>query len=615
MRNMNNVNNVVYWYKNQLIITYYSTIDINSEERVFLQAAQDYENQVNQHILNGTPYTLKRTGNTNMALVGSNGGSNLGGISIFPAPNIPVGARVPPAVLAIFYTITIDGGGMAATRHMATTPGAGGMSNGTVQDHTLTVITHLHKHAAVNKTPFDAMPHWFWSGTDEVVHGCPTSPPIPVPDKGVSGMWKMNFTQLADTTVQGKTGEGVAVFVLDTLPPLQQLTSMDQVGEKNALLKMMTQGMMSEQPFNAKAPAVNFNYCDVPDEQKTARTGKDVYGRLVGFPIPDHGLSIAGIIRDLAPAAHIECIRILNDYAVGDTQILYQALDYIQRRIVSGQDPNLSRNPIIINLSLVVAPPENDWHRFGWDKHPEQLQRLLRGLATRMESMAHLGVLFVASAGNDSDPRDTMMNPLEVRFGPRYPAAFLYETPSVFAGPVVTSMIPVGALTQQGQPTIYSNHPGSDGIGACGGDLPQPKPWIPSAMAHLNAQVDTTQMDAICGVFSSRVYPALSAHDHYPPLSPNVAAAPMPDYPQYQIPQPNSWVFWAGTSFATPVISALAALVLQGHTRIPENEPGHFDVRKAIVAMAQNVTWTDTDKKGDMLGRAILIKQEWIDEK
>ena len=403
------------------------------------------------------------------------------------------------------------------------------------------------------------------------------------------------------------------MFVLDTLPPLQTLQKFSQPDapdyiKSNALLRNMLKGMKSENSV-AEAPAINVNYnFEIPDEQQTAKTGKDVYGRLVGFPMRDHGLSITGIIRDLAPAAQIECIRVLNDYGVGDTHTLYQALDYIQGRI--NTDPELAHKPIIVNLSLVVVPPKSDWGRFGWDTHPEHLQRILKGLAARMESMAFQGVVFVASAGNDSDPRDTMMNPLEIRFGPRYPAAFLYKDNPDFKGPVVTTMIPVGAISKQGQPPVYSNHPGSDGIGAYGGDLPQPTPWIPSAMAHTNAQVDLTEIDAICGVFSSSAYPALSANDHYPPLSPDLPDAPKSDYPQYQITQPSSWAYWSGTSFATPIISALAARILQGEQRKRVN------VRKAIIdaakAAQEETLWTGTEK-GDVQGPMIMVSQEWND--
>jgi len=616
MQSMNSATNPVYWYTNQVIITYYSSIELKLDDRAFHQAVKDTiagcERDIQQDILKDT-YTLHRDTTKNTALAGNDGSDDLSGIYIFPAPPTRlIPGHNPLAILAVPYTISIDSGKMPTTQNMASMPGNGGTGNmsGDEKDHTLIVIDHLHKHNTVNKTPFDAMPHWFWSGTGDETHGCPVSPPIPVPDKGKPGMWKMNFAFPNGEPLQGKTGEGVVVFVLDTLPPSQTLKNLSQPDapdyiKRNVLLQNMITGIKSEKSI-AEASAINYNYnFKVPGEQDTAKTGKDVYGRLVGFPMRDHGLSIAGIIRDLAPAAQIECIRVLNDHGVGDTNTLFQALDYIQGRV----NTDLAKKPVIVNMSLVVVPPKSDWYRFKWDANPKPLQRILKGLAARMESLASQGVVFVASAGNDSDPRDTMMNPLEVRFGPRYPAGFLYKDKehSVFDGPIVTTMIPVGAVSKQGQPPVYSNHPGPDGIGAYGGDLPQPKPWIPSAIAHINADVDKSGIDAICGVFTSGAYPALSAHDHYPPLSPDLPDVPRSDYPQYQIPQPSSWAFWSGTSFATPIISALAALVLDKQPR----EPGHIDVRKKITDIAQEMTWSGTENSGEMSGHMIMVTQGW----
>src|SRR2546429_6305957 len=39
---------------------------------------------------------------------------------------------------------------------------------------------------------------------------------------------------------------------------------------------------------------------------------------------------VAGIIRDLAPKAKIECVRVLNDYGVGRVNDLMQALEIIR---------------------------------------------------------------------------------------------------------------------------------------------------------------------------------------------------------------------------------------------------------------------------------------------
>ncbi len=43
-------------------------------------------------------------------------------------------------------------------------------------------------------------------------------------------------------------------------------------------------------------------------------TGHDLYNQPAYYKMADHGLFVTGLIRDVAPGAHIRLIRILNDY-------------------------------------------------------------------------------------------------------------------------------------------------------------------------------------------------------------------------------------------------------------------------------------------------------------
>ncbi len=313
------------------------------------------------------------------------------------------------------------------------------------------------------------------------------------------------------------------------------------------------------------------------------------YGRLVGFPMADHGLAIAGIIRDLAPNADIECIRVLNDYGVGDLRALIKALASIQERMHGG---NLDSRPVVINLSLVVLPPDNAMP----NGLTEDILKSMRDLLySHLQNLADCGAVLVASTGNDSDPRDIMMNPSEIHFGPRYPAALAYDTPPV------TTMIPVGAVNRNGHAATYSNHPGHFGIATYAGELPKPDPWLPSAMSHTVTRVDATgPIDALCCLYTARVYPALSMNDHHTilPASPS-------EYPMYEAS--STWAYWSGTSFSTPIISALAARILQG------GDPRSIDVRQAIIDAAIGETvWTRVgDDKEDISGHVIMAVQEW----
>lgn len=86
------------------------------------------------------------------------------------------------------------------------------------------------------------------------------------------------------------------------------------------------------------------------------------------------------------------------------------------------RNEDLYQKPVVINLSLVVLPPGSDSPPEGVTEDVIATSRDLLRLA--MQNLADAGGVFVASADNDSDPRDVRMNPLEQRFEARYPAHF-----------------------------------------------------------------------------------------------------------------------------------------------------------------------------------------------
>jgi hypothetical protein len=430
----------------------------------------------------------------------------------------------------------------------------------------------------------NTLPRWLKAGTPPITVGCPISPPIPVEESRASGRWKLQFSQLPDT-LQEATGKDVWVLVLDTLPAPDQISwAAEKAGSSNALLQEMTNGMRSEEPFNAVPPAINCKPQFVPNvvvgtASEPVVTGKDIYGRHGGFSMEDHGLFIAGIIRDLAPEVNIECIRVLNDFAVGDICTLHEALINIYDRMSKG---DLKDKSVVINLSLVMLPPEDDIPEGVTEDILESTRDALYRL---LQPLADLGAIFVAAAGNDSDPR---MNASEKRFGPRYPAALASDDHAMKA------MISVGAVNRDRHAARYSNYPDPYGIATYGGDLPKPEPWLPSAMDHAIARVDTNDIDALRGVYTAAQYPALSKNDA-----------------EYSAPNSRGWAYWSGTSFATPIISALAARVLQGR------DPKSIDVRQHIHDTARHyVMWTTVGEDGkDIPGRMIMATQEWQPDK
>ncbi len=399
-----------------------------------------------------------------------------------------------------------------------------------------------------------ASPNWFGASTPLgcATHGCPICPPIPVQLQDIcdpsSDCWRITLDDLAtpSSPIKDLKGDGVTVFVLDSFPSFGDIQSAsNSAGDNNRLLADMVARMVDVSPplpSSPPSPLPASPYILLYDQTLPARlddiinedipgTGKDVYGRLFGFEMPDHGLFVAGIIHDLVPNANIECIRVLNDYGVGDVNTLCDALNSIYNRMLPSGD--LRNQSVVINLSLVATPSDEDLFQpqFGFDI-PE-VNNLRSQLHVTIRSLISLGAVFVASAGNDSDT--TAYPPY--RWGPRYPAAF-------------SEVIAVGAVDGLGKATTYSDYPvnpafsNSNGIATYGGGLPTVDPSFPK----LGVVPQVTVTDALRGVFSNTVYPQVDAD---PPSAP------------YAAPNNNAWAYWSGTSFATPIISAVSARVLQ----------------------------------------------------
>lgn len=393
-----------------------------------------------------------------------------------------------------------------------------------------------------------ATPNWYSgasNGTDTPrAQGCPLTPPMPVPGDiacpAVPGLFPISLPELPHDW-QEMTGDGVTVLILDTLPTAGEIARAAEAAEDRNLLLL---DVANNVTFHHNTLAASL---DVPSPMRPV-TGKDIYGRIIGFHMPDHGLFSAGIIRDLAPNASVECIRVLNDYCVGDLAMLTKALEDIQGRMSSndpntGQQGDLYGKPVVINMSLVVSPPDGDIISRSFD--PGFISEVRASLRGPIQSLAAQGAIMVASSGNEADLRNNVMNPQGIRPGPLYPAAFADSPDNIEA------VIPVGAVNKDGKAASYSNYPGPRGVGTYGGDIPVPVPATPPG-----CMTGAKDIDSVIGIYTALSYPALSGFDCET---------------SYHEPNASAWAYWSGTSFATPIISALAARALERRLRQGSN--------------------------------------------
>lgn len=420
-----------------------------------------------------------------------------------------------------------------------------------------------------------AAPVWLTGGTGigPVGQGCPLTPPMPVLENDSCSDWHYTLPNLS-SEVQLMTGDGVTVFVLDSFPERGVIArAARDAGDNNRLLREVDR-------------TVSFDYSilsgvqEIEDMRETqnAFVGKDVYGRHYAILMPDHGLFIAGILRDIAPKARIECIRVLNDLCVGDAQLITNALSNIYQRKIGAVSDSLDGKPVVINMSLVI-PTDDELQSKGVDLNGGAFKDIRAALFFHIKALTDLGVIIAASAGNEGDQREM---PGSSRPDALYPAKFCYEPYND------DGIIPVGAVNSTGNAATYSCYPGLRGVATYGGEVPAVSPKSPPSA---NPSVDSSDMPR--GIYSSVEYPPLSVD---------------PPEQYYAAPDDYTWAYWVGTSFATPIVSALAARILQQQPSLAGG-----GVHDAVLSEAAGaVQWINLAGGAQQQGKMLLAVQECV---
>jgi hypothetical protein len=246
----------------------------------------------------------------------------------------------------------------------------------------------------------------------------------------------------------------------------------------------------------------------------------------VGEEVPsisDHGLFVSGLAYAVAPAAEIDLIRILNDNGQGTIQAFVDALH------IYLQDTLAERGTLegtVINLSLGTAEPDEE-------ELPPEARRAIRqmmdlwgyrplredgvpvfSLELPMIIAEDLGAVVVAASGNDSAEQPAT-DPLPSQIPAAYPL-----------------VIGVQASNQSMSRSCFANAGDLLAPGGEGGELPQECRPITNTCKPTDATCEA-------GVISY----VLDAH--------------------------RGFAFWVGTSFATPLVSGLSALVQESGTTEP----------------------------------------------
>jgi hypothetical protein len=356
----------------------------------------------------------------------------------------------------------------------------------------------VQAHLPARATLASVTPNWaITAAPSGFVEGGPGG--LPAADPGCGTGWHFAFPTLAASSPLRPHLGKATVVVLDTAPTPSDLALARTRFASNALLDhVVTQLTLHGHWLDALGPAPV-----VPLAQQLPCGSSTLYP---AYLMADHGLFVAGIVGDIAPGCDLRIIRVLNEWGAAYLSDLLFGLAELARMPLTG--------PVVANMSLTVRMPGSEAWQAELANAPGPLAqewRTLEGVCKPLwlllQQLTSSNVFLVAAVGNDSGTRPLPVDPC---------------APAAFDGTLGVAAV----MNLAGTRACYSNKGDAEAIEADA---------VPNGIATLGGDLG----HPVHGLYGA----------------PRVYLPPRNTGPR----NTGGWAQWMGTSFASPVIAALAA--------------------------------------------------------